>query len=114
MRMRLFFGILISGLLLTSLFNNCGKVGDSAVFVDTDFVPDPEVGEQVYKTTSSPTCISCHGANGMLEPSVDLKSYDDTTISTAIRVGPNTMPIYSTSDLSDRNIAHLIAYIRTL
>ena len=117
MRRRLFFSFIIGGMLLTALFNNCGNIGDSAtaqLITDPNFVPNPELGEQIYKVSSSPTCISCHGADGMLEPAVDLKSIDDDVIKTGIRVGPGTMPLYSTTALSDTNIAHLIAYIRTL
>ena len=112
MRTRLILGFIITGMLLTTIFNNCGNVGDAVV--DTSFVADPEIGQEVYTLTTSPACISCHGADGTLEPGIDLRLFSDSAINAAVRIGPGGMPMYNSTDLTDQNIAHLIAYIRTL
>jgi mono/diheme cytochrome c family protein len=99
------------------MYNNCGKVGDSGLAAtgSEDLTGDPVAGGIVYNSAAGaePACFNCHGADGMQYLGVDLKTYSALQIENAVRVGPGVMPVYDTSEISDQQLADLIAYIQS-
>lgn len=58
-------------------------------------------GTAKYQTN----CQRCHAVSNALS------SFDSTTIQSAVRRGRGGMPAFSTSTLSDQDLADIIAYI---
>ncbi len=96
---------------------NCGQVGETGLSSSNSILEgDPTQGSVVYNIdgVSQPACVTCHGAAGTGILGVDLKTFSDQDIETAMRTGPGTMPLYEPSDISAQQLVHLLAYIRTL
>jgi ubiquinol-cytochrome c reductase cytochrome c subunit len=62
----------------------------------------------------SAQCMSCHGitGTGLSGPSIISKSASG--IQTAVRNGPGDMPAWTESEISDQDLADIIAYIDSL
>ena len=78
---------------------------------------DVPSGEAVYRRT----CMGCHGAGAKgtdLAPGilVGINGYlrDDERLAGLIRAGRGGMPAFRASELSDRDLANLIAFLRSL
>ncbi|MBX7100163.1 MAG: cytochrome c [Myxococcaceae bacterium] len=75
-------------------------------------------GGALYKSTASPTCASCHLADGSGQPPttpglIEPAANDtDEELATAILKGGDAMKSYASS-LSDQQVADLIAYLRS-
>ena len=98
-------------------YSNCGQVGETGLTSSESVQEgDPAQGSIVYNVDgiSQPACVSCHAADGMGTIGVDLKTFSDEDIETAIRTGPGVMPLYDVTDISAQQLKHLLAYIRTL
>lgn len=77
---------------------------------------DPAAGRMIYESTASPTCASCHQTNGngnAAYPSLHSVATSRATesLATTIIHGEGQMPAFG-SQLSDQQIADVIAYIR--
>jgi mono/diheme cytochrome c family protein len=119
MKIYVLFSILSLSVLV--MYSNCGKVGESGLATSESVIEegDPARGILVYSTDGDqPACINCHGSDGMLVIGVDLKTFSDSEIRGMIRgtgsVSSGAMPVYDTIDLSEQDLADVIAYIRTL
>lgn len=75
-------------------------------------------GGTLYKATASPTCASCHQADGSGQPPtypslIEPAANDtDEALATAILKGGDAMKSYASS-LTDQQVADLIAYLRS-
>jgi mono/diheme cytochrome c family protein len=97
-------------------YSNCGQVGETGLTSSTSLqTGDPAQGAMIYNIDGTkPACITCHAADGTGVLGVDLKTFSDEDIETAIRTGPAGMTFYNTTDISEQQLLHLLAYIRTL
>ncbi len=98
-------------------YSNCGQVGETGLTASNSVQEgDPAQGSIVYNVDGivQPACVTCHGADGTATLGVDLKTFSDGDIETAIRTGPGVMPQYDETDISLQQLTHLLAYIRTL
>ncbi len=76
---------------------------------------DTALGRAVFVTN----CQSCHGAFGQgatvgygyQAPSLLQKSITDREIVEAVRIGPEPMPAFDTSQIDDRKLAALVHYL---
>ena len=88
-------------------YTNCGEFGDTSKALSGD----PANGQLVY-TSVTPACVNCHGATGGgvfgQGSSIIGKS---NRVANAVRNGIATMPSYNTTDITDQELADLIAYV---
>jgi mono/diheme cytochrome c family protein len=76
---------------------------------------DPAIGKELWGEF---LCQDCHQEDGRgVAPSpaivgTALPGLEDFVL--AIRTGPSDMPVFTTSEVSDEEIAHLYAYLQTL
>lgn len=119
MKIYVLFSILSVAVLV--LYSNCGKVGDSGLATSGSLIEegDPDRGRVVYTVDGNePACINCHGSDGTFVLGVDLKTFSDEDIRDMVRgtgsVSSGAMPVFDITELSDQDLADVIAYIRTL
>jgi mono/diheme cytochrome c family protein len=100
----------LSVALLAVLIVRCGNA--PAALIPSG---DPEAGEEIYTTLASPTCITCHGADGTGVPGQagSIVGKASATISETVRSGISTMPAYSQIEITDRQMSDLLAYVAT-
>jgi mono/diheme cytochrome c family protein len=90
--------------------------GDAA-WSQTAPVGDPANGKRVYLAVG---CFTCHGRSGqggsynypapaLAETKLPLEAFK-----VFLRVGPNDMPAYTESVLSDKDVADIHAFLRSL
>jgi mono/diheme cytochrome c family protein len=106
-----------AALLILVGYSNCGKVGETGLTSSNSVQEgDPAQGSIVYNVdgVAQPACVSCHSADGTGVLGVDLKTFSDQDIETSLRTGPGVMPQYDEIDISQQQLIHLLAYIRTL
>lgn len=98
------------------MYSNCGKVGETgASSAESVIEGDAIRGALVYNVDGAQlACVTCHGSAGTGIIGVDLKTFSASDIETAVRTGPGTMIQYTYLDLSDQQLADVIAYIQTL
>lgn len=114
--MKMYALFVVLGLSILVMYSNCGQVGESG-YATSDSLEEgnPVTGSLIYSVDASkPACITCHGAAGTAVIGVDLKTFSDQDIETALRSAPSGMPLYDYADISEQQLLHLIAYIRTL
>jgi mono/diheme cytochrome c family protein len=89
---------------------------DAAGIAPTASGNDAAVGQRVFATT----CNSCHpNANAGIGPALHGSAFasrypDDNLLVAVIRQGKGGMPAFSPSELSDVDLAHVVAYMRSL
>lgn len=74
-------------------------------------VGDATMGAALWESL---TCQTCHGANGQGVypiPAIRQTELDIQAFASAIRRGPADMPAFSTTEVTDEEIAHLYAYL---
>jgi ubiquinol-cytochrome c reductase cytochrome c subunit len=59
-------------------------------------------------------CLSCHGSDGTGGSGPDITSSSSKNIQSAVRNGPSDMPAWTESEITDQNLADIIAYIDSL
>ena len=67
-------------------------------------------GVAVYQTH----CQVCHGVGGVGGSGPDVRSNTSNEIQSAVRNGIGVMPVFTDSQISDQQLADLIAYIDSL
>lgn len=91
----------------------------SPVAVSTTPLPagaDVATGQQIFATT----CNSCHpNANAGIGPALHGAAFasrypDDATLIGVVRQGKGGMPSFAPDQLSDQNLARMVAYLRSL
>lgn len=91
--------------------------GAKPVDVPTELASNPlEEGKHIYYNSTPAACVACHGEDGKagIAGSKDLTASqltDDEMIA-VVKKGKNAMPKYK--NLTDDQIANVVAYIRTL
>lgn len=102
----------------TTTTNDAGTTTDRPAAI-AKLTGDATKGKVVYETTSQPTCLSCHKADGtggpgsgytipgLAEPA---KNDPVDEIATVIVNGKGAMP--KQSSLSDQDIADVVAYMK--
>ena len=91
--------------------------GDNAVWSQTAPVGDVANGKRVYLAVG---CFTCHGRSGqggsynysapaLAETELPLEAFK-----VFLRVGPKDMPAYTESVLSDKEVADIFAFLRSL
>lgn len=114
MKFYVLFVFLSFGMLI--MYSNCGQVGETgASSAESVIEGDATRGALVYNVDGAQlACVTCHGSAGTTVVGVDLKTFSANDIETAVRTGPGTMPQFSYTDLTDQQLADVIAYIQTL
>lgn len=114
--MKKYVAFVLLGLGILVMYSNCGQVGESGFAVSGSLQDGNAVaGGLIYNVDAAkPACLTCHGPAGTAVLGVDLKTFSDEDIETALRSAPSGMPLYDFADISEQQLLHLIAYIRTL
>ncbi len=74
---------------------------------DTEATPE-ELGQALYELK----CMGCHGSDASGGSAPGIQNESDAKFYTAIQNGDGPMPAFP--DLSDTDIANIIAYVRSL
>jgi mono/diheme cytochrome c family protein len=107
------FKYIILTVLISLLSISCGP-SDHALRI-ADMTGDPVNGKVVYETKASPSCASCHGATarGGSGPNIKSEVSDEGEFIDFVLEGEGSMPAYD-SQLTDQEIADLVAYVKSL
>ncbi|MBI2846625.1 MAG: cytochrome c [Chloroflexi bacterium] len=71
----------------------------------------PAKGKELFATKG---CASCHGAEAQGGVGPPLAGVAEETIKSKVRSGGAVMPKFTTDQLSDADLQHIIAYIQSL
>ena len=105
--------LMILAFLISFFSISCGP-SDHALKI-ADMTGDPVNGKVVYESKTSPSCASCHGATarGGSGPNIKSEVSDEGEFIDFVLEGEGSMPAYD-SQLTDQEIADLVAYVKSL
>jgi mono/diheme cytochrome c family protein len=74
---------------------------------------DPVVGKELW---TAKTCIGCHGANaeGNIGPKLAGTGLGFDQVLLQVRVGAAPMPAFTAEQISDQDVAHILAWLKSL
>ncbi|NPV09773.1 MAG: c-type cytochrome [Anaerolineae bacterium] len=75
-------------------------------------VGDPEIGVVVFRQN----CSGCHGtqAGGGIGPTLAGTGLPFETVLEKVRTGPSDMPAFPPEQVSDEDVAHILAWLQSL